>query len=107
MPKIIASQTIVLPIAALACAATVGAWLGFSSCGGYVWHSYLGYTVLTLAAMTVLFSPGSFTKRAGLAILVVVSFLIARGAGFAAYLGAGSPGEYLRQLGSTFSSGLC
>jgi len=107
MPKIIARQTIALPIAALACAAAVGAWLGFSSCGGYVWHSYLGYALLTLAALAVFFSSGSLTKRAALAILVVVAFLVARGAGFTAYLGAGSPGEYLRQFGSTFSSGLC
>ena len=107
MPKIIAGQAIALPIAALACAAVVGAWLGFSSCGGYVWHSYLGYVVLTLAALSVLLSSGSLIKRAGLAILVVVAFFVARGAGFAAYLGAGNPGEYLRQFGSTFSSGLC
>ena len=107
MPKIIAGQTIALPIAALACATAAGAWLGFSSCGGYVWHSYLGYAVLTLAALAVLLSFGSLTKRVGLAILVVVVFFVARGAGFAAYLGEDSPGEYLRQLGSTFSSGLC
>jgi hypothetical protein len=107
MSKIIASQAIALPITALTCAAAVGAWLGFNSCGSYVWHSYFGYTVLILAALAVLLSSSNLTKRAGLAVLVVAIFLLARSFGFAAYLGASSPGEYLRQFGSTFSSGLC
>jgi hypothetical protein len=107
MPKIIAGPTIALPIASLTLAAAAGAWLGFSSCGGYIWYAYLGYAVLALAALTVFLGSASLTKRAGLAILVVAVFLIARGVGFAAYFGAVSPTEYLRQLGSTFSSGLC
>ena len=97
-----------LPIAALTLAAAAGAWLGFGSCGGYIWHSYLGYAVLALTVLAALFlGSASLTKRAGLAILVVAVFLMALGAGFAAYLGAVSPSEYLRQLGSTFTSGLC
>ena len=107
MSKIIAGRATAFPITALAFAIATGAWLGFSSCGGYVWHSYLGYAVLTLAALAVLLGSGSLTKRAGLAVLVVVAFFVGRAAGFAAYLGVDSPGEYLRQLGSTFSSGLC
>jgi len=107
MPKIVAGQATALPIAALAFAGAVGAWLGFSSCGGYVWHSYLGYAVLTLVVLGVFLGSANPTKRAGLAVLVVVAFFVGQGAGFAAYLGAGSPGEYLRQLGSSFSSGLC
>ena len=107
MPKIIAGHAVALPVVALVGAVAVGAWLGFSSCGGYVWHTYLGYSVLVLALLAVLLGSGSIAKRAGLAILVVGAFLAARGAGFATYVGAGSPGEYLRQLGSTFSSGLC
>jgi len=103
----ITGQAIALPIAAIISVIAAGAWLGFSSCGGYVWHSYLGYAVLSLAVMGVLLGSASLRSRVGLTVVVVAAFLVARGAGFAAYLGAGSPGEYLRQFGSTFSAGLC
>ena len=108
MPKTIAVHAVTPPIVALVCAAAAGAWLGFGSCGGYVWYDYVGYGVLVLAvsAVTTL-SPGSIAWRAGLAVLVIAAFLVARGAGFAAYVGAGSSGEYLQQIGSSFSSGLC
>jgi hypothetical protein len=107
MPKIIVGHRTALPTAATICATAVGALLGFSSCGGYVWHDYLGYGVLLLAVLAVLLRSESLTIRAGLAMLVVAAFFVARAAGFATYVGADSPSEYLRQLGSTFSLGLC
>ena len=107
MPKIIAGHATALPIGGLVGAAAAGAWLGFSSCGGYVWQTYVGYSVLVVAVLVALLRHGSIAKRAGLATLVVVAFFAARGAGFASYVAADNPGEYLRQLGSTFSLGLC
>jgi len=107
MPKIIAGHASALPIVALVGAAAIGAWLGFSSCGGYVWHTYVGYSVLALAVLVALLGPGSVARRAGLAALALVAFFAARGAGFASYVGADNPSEYLRQVGSTFTLGLC
>ena len=107
MPKLLAGQPNALPLLALLGAATVGAWLGFSSCGGYVWQDYFGYGVLALAVLSVAVRPSSLVTRVGLAALVIAAFVVARGIGFAAYVGASGPGDYLRQVGSTFSSGLC
>ena len=107
MPKIIARQTIALPIAALSCATAAGAWIGFTSCGGYTWYSYPGYGALTLAILAALLTSDGFSRRACLATLVFVAFLLGWGAGSAYYVGAGSPGEYLRQFATIFGSGPC
>lgn len=107
MQRILAGHAIVLLVSALVGVAAMGGWLGFSSCGGHVWQAYFGYAILVLAALAVLLSSGSFLKRAGLATLVMATFLVARAVGFAAYIDASSPDEYLRQLGSTFTLGLC
>ncbi|MBU8978263.1 MULTISPECIES: hypothetical protein [unclassified Lysobacter] len=106
--KSLAVQPAILRGLAFVGAACAGAWLGFGSCGGYVWHAYVGYGVLTLAVLSLI-TPGrgSATKRAALAGLVAASFFVAKAAGFAAYLGPNTSGEYLRQIAATFSSGLC
>jgi len=107
MPNRISGHAIALPIAALTGAVAVGAWLGFGSCGGYAWHTYVGYSVLVLSVLAVLLSPGGIARRTALLSIVAAAFFAARGAGFASYVGADSPGEYLRQLGSTFIRGVC
>lgn len=107
MPKIIADHSIALPVVALVGAAAIGVWLGFNSCGGRAWHIYVGYSALLLVVLVALLGPGSMAKRACLATLALVAFIAARSAGFASYIGAENPAEYIWKISSTFSLGLC
>lgn len=108
MPKTIVDRSTAFSTLAIFGAIAVGVWLGFSSCGGYIWHAYLAYATLALSVLAiVVLTHAGVAQRAGLALLVIGLFFVARAAGFAGYLGAGSPGEFLRQMGAAFSSGLC
>ena len=108
MPRIIAGRSIALASPALFGSIAFGLWRGFSSCGGYIWHVYLAYAGLALCVLAVLtLFRGSVAQRVCVTVLVIAFFYLAQAAGFAAYLGASSPGEFLRQMGATFRSGLC
>lgn len=107
MSETIRLRTFAVPALALAGATTAGAYMGFGSCGGYAWHDHAVYGVLGISMLAVAAGPGRVARRLGLAVAVVAAFLMAKSAGFAFYVGADSPAEYLRQMGGTFSSGFC
>jgi hypothetical protein len=71
----------------------------------------LGNALLGLAVLVAVFGPSrppaATSRRLGRVLAVFAAFFVARGIGFALYMGASTPGEYFRQVGATFGSGLC
>ena len=107
MPKSFPAETFAVPVLACVAVAGAGLWLGFTSCGGYVWNTYAGNALGALGMLVAAAPRRPALARLGWAVAVLTGFFIARGVGFALYSGASTPGEYLRHVGSTFSSGLC
>ncbi|NCT68974.1 MAG: hypothetical protein GXC76_15210 [Rhodanobacteraceae bacterium] len=57
--------------------------------------------------LLVALRAAGLTVRLGGALAVLAAFVVARGVGFAIYVGADTPMELLRQMGAAMGAGPC